>query len=73
MASVNIREAVREDLPTILAIYAEPDIDDGRVLELSEAEALLDRMAAYPDYTLYVGEIEGEIVGSFALLVMERQ
>src|SRR5262249_20242675 len=60
------------DLPAVLDLYAQPDFDDGRVLSTEEARRLLARFADYPDYVLYVAEIDGKIVGSFALLVMEN-
>jgi len=67
-----IRPATAADLPGVLALYAQPDMDDGRVLSLQDAEALYARFAAYPDYTLYVAESERQIVGSFALLIMDN-
>jgi len=39
---------------------------------LHEATRLFARFARYPDYTLYVAERDGSIVGSFALLVMDN-
>ncbi len=72
MATASIREAGRPDLPGIRAIYAEPDIDDGNVLDLKSAESMLDRMKLYPDYTLYVAVIDTQVVGSFALLIMDN-
>ena len=72
MTTVSIREAERADLPGILDIYAEPDIDDGNVLDLTSAESMLDRMQLYPDYTLYVAVVDNTIVGSFALLIMDN-
>jgi GNAT superfamily N-acetyltransferase len=67
-----IREATRADLPAVLALYAQPGFDDGDVLSLPEAEAMLDRFKAYPDYALYVAEEAGAIVGTFAILVMDN-
>jgi GNAT superfamily N-acetyltransferase len=67
-----IREAAAADIPAVLALYAQPELDDGKVLPLDEAVALHERFARYPDYALYVA-IEGEtVVGSFALLVMDN-
>jgi GNAT superfamily N-acetyltransferase len=71
-ANLLIRPAVAADLPQILALYAQPDFDAGRVLPLETARQLLERFADYPDYTLYVAERAGDIVGSFALLVMHN-
>lgn len=71
-AALTMRPATAADLPAVLALYAQPAFDDGRVLPLAEAEAVLARFAAYPDYTLHVAVTDGEIVGTFALLVMDN-
>lgn len=70
--SLVIREAERDDLPGVLALYAQPDLDDGAVLPLYDAERIFARFARYPDYTLYVAEQDGRIVGTFALLIMDN-
>ncbi|MCF8478089.1 MAG: GNAT family N-acetyltransferase [Pseudolabrys sp.] len=67
-----IRDAERNDLPGVLALYAQPDLDDGVVLTQHDAERIFARFARYPDYTLYVAEQDGRIVGSFALLIMDN-
>jgi GNAT superfamily N-acetyltransferase len=67
-----IRPAEAEDLSGVLALYAQPEIDDGLVLPLDEAERLLQKFARYPDYTLYVAEHDARIVGSLALLIMDN-
>jgi len=71
-AAVRIRPAADADLAAVLALYAQPGMDDGRMLPLPEARRLLARFAAYPDYTLYVAEQGRAIVGTFALLVMDN-
>ena len=71
-STVRVRPAVADDLPAVLALYAQPDIDDGVVLPIGDAERLFARFAAYPDYTLYVAEQESAVVGTFALLVMDN-
>ena len=73
--TLHIREASPDDLPAVLALYAQPDIDKGRVLPLQEAQLLLAQFARYPDYHLYVACDDaqpGAILGSFALLVMHN-
>ena len=70
--AIRLRPATSADLPGVLALYAQPEIDDGDILPVDAAERLLDRFADYPDYTLYVAEQDGDIVGSFALLVMHN-
>jgi GNAT superfamily N-acetyltransferase len=47
-------------------------MDDGQTLPLAEAERLFDRMASYPDYRMYVAIRDDQIVGSFALLIMDN-
>jgi hypothetical protein len=69
---VDIREAGEDDLPAVLPLYAQPDIDDGYVLDLVSARAVLRRVAAYPDYRLFVARVDGIVVGSYALLVMDN-
>ncbi|MDP2297212.1 MAG: GNAT family N-acetyltransferase [Pseudolabrys sp.] len=70
--TLTIREADRDDLSGVLALYAQPDLDDGVVLSLYDAERIFARFARYPDYTLYVAEQDGRIVGTFALLIMDN-
>ena len=72
MTNIICREATREDLPEILRLYAQPELDDGRILALNDAERLFERMAAYPDYRIHVA-LDGEaVVGTFAMLVMDN-
>ena len=66
------RPASKADLPEVLRLYAQPDLDDGKVLATHDAERIFERMAAYPDYKLYVAVSEGQIVGTFALLIMDN-
>jgi GNAT superfamily N-acetyltransferase len=67
-----VRPAAEADLQRVLDLYAQPAFDADNVLPLETARALLRRFADYPDYTLHVAERDGEIVGSFALLVMHN-
>jgi GNAT superfamily N-acetyltransferase len=67
-----IRAAERADLPGVLALYAQPELDDGAVLPPHDAERIFARFARYPDYTLFVVEQNGRIVGTFALLIMDN-
>ena len=72
MTGLVIRKASQHDLGAILALYAEPDIDDGHVLNLSDAERISERMQRYPNYATYVAVLEGEVVGTFSLLIMDN-
>lgn len=69
---VLVRKATEADIAGVLALYAQPDLDDGKVMPLDEAVSLFEKFARYPDYTLYVAEQDGEVVGTFALLIMDN-
>lgn len=69
---LTIRAATEVDLGAVLALYGQPDLDNGVVLPHAEAAAVFSRFARYPSYTLYVAELDGAIVGTFALLVMDN-
>jgi GNAT superfamily N-acetyltransferase len=71
-SSIHCREATKADLPDILRLHAQPDMDDGHILSLAEAERLFDHMARYPDYKIYVAIRDNRIVGTFALLIMDN-
>jgi GNAT superfamily N-acetyltransferase len=70
---VTIRSAAPGDLPAILALYAQPDVDGGAVPPVEDARHILERLRGYPDYRLYVA-VAGDqtVVGTFALLVMDN-
>lgn len=70
MNDLCIRPANTADLPAILDLYRQPDMDDGRVLTLPDAERLLGEMKAIPGYDLYVALSDERIVGTYALLIM---
>lgn len=69
--NIQIRQAIKEDLPQILNLYAEV-LDKGEVLSLEQAETLFSKMATYPNYKVYVAETESTIIGTFALLIMDN-
>ena len=66
-----VREAGDDDLPAVLALYAQPELDAGAALSIEEAQEVFDRMRAYPDYRLYVAEVSGRVVGTYTLAVMQ--
>jgi GNAT superfamily N-acetyltransferase len=72
MEDVLIREAGEVDLPAVLRIYAQPGLDEGDVLSEEQARAHYRRFRLYPDYRLYVAVAAGEVVGTFALLIMDN-
>jgi GNAT superfamily N-acetyltransferase len=69
---VEIRQADAEDIAAVLGLYAQPGMDNGKVLALEEAKALFAQFAKYPNYRLFVALADGLVVGSYALLVMHN-
>jgi ribosomal protein S18 acetylase RimI-like enzyme len=72
VSDLHFREATRADLPAILRLLAQPEMDNGDTLPLADAERIFERMARYPDYHLHVAIRDGRIVGTFALLIMDN-
>jgi GNAT superfamily N-acetyltransferase len=81
--SLLIREATEDDLPAVLALYAQPAMDNGRVLALKEAQLVLAQFRQYPSYRLWVAcevvteaspdaDSGGEVLGTYALLIMHN-
>lgn len=69
---MDIREATVDDLPAILALYAQPALDNGRCLTVNQAAAIFRTMQSYPCYKLFVAEQDERVVGTFALMIMEN-
>ena len=66
-----IRAAEKRDLPAILNLYVQSGLDRA-ALPLERAESIFERMRQYPDYRIYVAECDGQLVGTFALLIMDN-
>ncbi len=70
--TVWIRELLDDDLPALLDLYSQ--LSEGRQPQLAveQARSLLSRIRAYPNYRIYVATINDEVVGTFALLIMDN-
>jgi len=69
--NIAIRKATESDLHSILNLYAQPEMDNGKVLSIEQAKNLFTKIMFYPDYNLYVAIDEyNNIVGTYALLIM---
>ena len=69
---IRIRKAIEGDLPQILNLYTQPDMDDGKALPLESAKRLFNKLQKYPEYKIFVGIYENKIIGSFSLLIMDN-
>lgn len=72
MTVLLIREATENDLEVILNLYAQPAMDNGKVLSIEDAKNIFNRMQQYPNYTVYVALLNSKVVGTFALLIMDN-
>ncbi|MFY7910542.1 MAG: GNAT family N-acetyltransferase [Emticicia sp.] len=68
---VIIRQATLNDVKDILHIYAE-SLDNGKVLSVEKAQRIFLKQQQYPDYKVFVAEYEQQLVGTFAILIMEN-
>lgn len=69
---IKIREAVFEDISGILQLYKQTSMDHGRILTIEQAQSIFNKMKTYPNYQAYVAEVNGEIVGTFTLAIMDN-
>ena len=69
--NLTIRLATIDDVPAILNVYASA-LDNNKVLSIQEAQKIFIKQNQYPDYHVFLAEIDNEAVGTFALLVMEN-
>ena len=72
MPSIEIRDAEDDDLPGVLKVLAESGIDGGQSFTLEEARKHYARIRRLPNWRLLVAVIDGEIAGSYTLLIMDK-
>ncbi len=70
--NIEIRAATENDLQDIINLYAQPEMDNGKILSIRDAQKILNRIQQYPNYVVYVALINNVIVGTFALLIMDN-
>jgi ribosomal protein S18 acetylase RimI-like enzyme len=71
--ALTLREATADDLPAVLALYAQPGMNDSGVIDIDQAKAIFAQFARYPSYRLWVAcGAQGEVIGSYALMVMHN-
>jgi GNAT superfamily N-acetyltransferase len=74
--NVSIRQANREDLADIIALFASDTV--GGHGDTTDMEALPDYLTAFeqimaaPNETLYVAQLDGEVVGTFQTTALRK-
>lgn len=72
MGDIIFGEAVEDDLPAILRLYASAEITDESVFTLDEARQHLQVFKSYPSFRIFVAIIDGAVVGTYELLIMDN-
>lgn len=72
LSRILIREAGQADLPAVLELYRRSGLDHEDGMQPDEAGAVFARFADYPCYRLHVACMDGAVVGTFALLIMDN-
>lgn len=70
--NIAIREAAENDLNSILKILSQLEMDDGKEISLEKAKDTFHKMGKYPFFKVFVAVLDGEVVGTFELLIMDN-
>lgn len=70
-SSLTIRPATEADIPAVLDLYWQAGLDE-EPMPLDAAIAQWRIICSYPHYAIYVALQDHQIVGTFALLIMEN-
>jgi GNAT superfamily N-acetyltransferase len=72
MVQLEIRDATDGDLPGILRVLADSGIDGGSSFDLDEARLHLAQIRSWPNFRLLAAVVEGEVAGTYSLVVMDK-
>jgi len=72
MEDIVIREARDRDVARILELYREAGIEAEPGFTPQEAREQLALFLRYPSFRVFVAEVEGEVLGTFELLIMDN-
>ena len=72
MPNVEVHDATDTDLPAILRVLSESGIDGGKSFDIAEARDHLARLRQWPNFRLLAAAIEGEVVGTYSLIIMGK-
>ncbi|MCX7843217.1 MAG: GNAT family N-acetyltransferase [Clostridia bacterium] len=65
-----IREAVFDDIANILELYT--DIGDSEEITAEKIAHIWDRIKSYPYYKMLVAELDGTIIGTYCIIVIDN-
>jgi len=72
MDALVIREAKEDDVPAILDLYRDAELEVEPAFTVKKAQAHLAVFRRYPSYRIFVAVIEQKIVGTYELLIMDN-
>jgi GNAT superfamily N-acetyltransferase len=72
MSSIEIRDAEEQDLEGVLRVLAESGIDGGHSFSVDEARVHYARIRQWPNFRLLVAVADGEIAGTYSLVIMDK-
>ena len=72
MEDILIREAREQDIAGILALYREAGIEAEPGFTPQEARVHMAVFLEYPSFRVFVAELQGEVVGTYELLIMDN-
>lgn len=58
-----IREAAEQDLPSIISLFSQPDMDQGQVITVAPAREFFQKTKQYPFFKVYIAVLNNEVVG----------
>ena len=67
-----IREGGVKDVERVLFVYREAGLDADGSLSIEAATEIIKKMEKYPNYKIFVAVADGEVVGTFSLLIMDN-
>jgi GNAT superfamily N-acetyltransferase len=72
MAELEIRDATDDDVPGVLRVFADAGIDRGESFTVEEARDHYARIRSWPNFRLLAAVTGGEVVGTYALVIMDK-
>ena len=72
MQTLHIRPATEDDLPSLLSLLSQPDMDGNHAISLAEAQEIFRRVARDANHQIYVASADRELVGTFTLLIVNH-